>query len=262
MSIGLSSACFYPEINTEFSIKKMKALDFNYGEIFLNTPSEYEEKFAEKLREEAEAADFRIISVHAFSSSFEPFLFDRYERRRKDLMKNFSSVCKAASIVGAKYYTFHGIRGIDSNGVDLKFICDIYNELTYRASECGILLSQENVSWCMSCSLDFLKHIKEQCRYPLCFTLDIKQAYKAGIKPVEYIQAMGKDLKNIHINDRDDKNVCLLPGNGKVDYAEILMELEQIKYNGDFIMEVYRDNFKKETELTEAKNMLREKYNL
>jgi len=45
MDIGLSSACFYPNLHTENSIRKMKELGFNDGEIFLNTPSEYEEEF-------------------------------------------------------------------------------------------------------------------------------------------------------------------------------------------------------------------------
>ena len=37
MDIGLSSACFYPDLHTENSIGKMKELGFNHGEIFLNT---------------------------------------------------------------------------------------------------------------------------------------------------------------------------------------------------------------------------------
>ena len=40
--------------------------------------------------------------------------------------------------------------------------------------------------------------IKENCKYPVYFTLDIKQAYKAGIKPEKYIDVMGKNMVNFH----------------------------------------------------------------
>ena len=47
MDIGLSSACFYPDLHTENSIGKMKELGFNHGEIFLNTWSEYSGRICE-----------------------------------------------------------------------------------------------------------------------------------------------------------------------------------------------------------------------
>ncbi len=70
MDIGLSSACFYPDVHTENSIGKMKELGFNCGEIFLNTPSEYEEEFLKVLFEKKELYEFNVNSVHAFSSFF------------------------------------------------------------------------------------------------------------------------------------------------------------------------------------------------
>lgn len=45
MKIGLSSACFYPDVLTEDSIKLIKDIGFTSGEIFLNSNSEYEEEF-------------------------------------------------------------------------------------------------------------------------------------------------------------------------------------------------------------------------
>ena len=76
MDIGLSSACFYPKLHTEHSIQTMKELGFNFGEIFLNTQSEYEEEFIKVLLEKKEQYKFKVNSVHAFSSSFEPYIFE------------------------------------------------------------------------------------------------------------------------------------------------------------------------------------------
>lgn len=257
MNIGLSSACFYPDTNTEDTIEIMKKLGFNSGEIFLNSFYEYEESFAQDLKMVLEKNNFEAISVHAFGSAFEPFLFDRYERRRKDLLKVFKSVCRAGKILGAKYYTFHGMRlGLYSE-LSRKFIVDIYDELIYTAGEIGISLSQENVSWCMSSQMEFLSMLIEECREPVCFTLDIKQAYKAEKKPEDYISIMKGKIVNLHINDRDDENVCLLPGKGTVEYGPLFKALENSGYDGNAVIEVYNSNFKELSQLKEAADCLK-----
>ena len=229
MDIGLSSACFYPKLHTEHSIQTMKELGFNFGEIFLNTQSEYEEEFIKVLLEKKEQYKFKVNSVHAFSSSFEPYIFDEYDRRRKDMLKQFKQVCMAAKILGASCYTFHGMRYTDLNGLNIEFIVDIYNELSYIALEAGIKLAQENVSWCMSANLEFLTLLSQKCKYPIYFTLDLKQACKANIPIEKYIKVMGSHIVNLHINDRDDNSPCLLPGKGNLDYEDIARSLKSVK---------------------------------
>lgn len=94
MEIGMSSACLYPKVPIEESISVMKSLGFNAGEIFLNTYSEYDENFIKILQEQKEKNNFLINSIHAFSSAFEPYLFDSYKRRQRDMLKIFKKVCR------------------------------------------------------------------------------------------------------------------------------------------------------------------------
>lgn len=257
MEIGLSSASFYPLVNTEDSIKIIKELGFEVGEIFLNSTSEYKTEFIKLLVDQKEKYEFKINSVHGFSSSYEPFLFERYKRRRDDMMIHFKNICMAAKQLGAKFYTFHGMRNTDINHLNMDFVIEIYNELTYIAAEEGIMLAQENVSWCMSHDLNFLGEIKEKCKYPLGFTLDIKQAYKAEIDPVYYIKLMKDSIVNFHINDRDQNNICLLPGKGNVNFEKIAKELGKVGYEGNGIIEVYRDNYTDYSELAESSKLLK-----
>ncbi|MBZ9688983.1 sugar phosphate isomerase/epimerase [Clostridium estertheticum] len=256
MDIGLSSACFYPDLHTENSIEKMKELGFNHGEIFLNTVSEYEEEFIKILLEKKESCEFNVNSVHAFSSSFEPYLFDKYYRRRADALKHFKSVCKATKLLGASCYTFHGMRYTNFNELDKKFIIDIYNELSYIAMESGVKLAQENVSWAMSSDLKFLTFLAEKCKYPTYFTLDLKQACRANVPIEKYIDIMGNNIVNLHINDRDEISSCLLPGKGNLNYKNIANMLKSVGYSGKGIIEVYSDNFSNYEELTKAKNFV------
>jgi len=256
MEIGLSSASFYPMVSTEESIELIKNLGFNTGEIFLNTPSEYEEDFIKLLVEKKERYDLNINSIHSFSSSFEPYLFDSYKRRANDMLNYYKKVCKAGKMLGASCYTFHGMRQANLKTLNIKAVIEKFNELTYIASEEGIKLCQENVSWCMSSQIEYLSILKENCKYPLYFTLDIKQAYKSNLKPSKYIDIMGEKINNFHINDRDAEHVCLLPGRGDVNYLEIVNNLNKIGYNGKGIIEVYSENYKSYDDLTKAKEFL------
>lgn len=256
MELGLSSASFYPNVNTEDSIKLMSSLGFNAGELFLNCPFEYTDSFTDVLLEEKLKHNFNIKSVHSFAGPFEPYLFDRYKRRRDDMFKHFKDLCSAGKKLGAECYTFHGHRLADLQSLDIKFITDVYNELAYIASEKGIKLAQENVFWCMSSNLEFLKILKEKVAQPLYFTLDIKQAHKAKLKPSQYIDIMGSELVNLHLNDNDASSSCLLPGKGTVDFKELNNLLSNVSYKGIGTIEVYSENYENYNDIIVSKQIL------
>ena len=257
MEVGISSACFYPDMVLENSISVMKDLGFNTGELFINTVSECDEDYILKIKEEIIKNKFDIRSVHFFSAMYEPFLFDNYKRRREDAFKLYKKICKATDLLGASIYTFHGMRYREFKDIDKRLVLDVYKELLYIAGENNINLAQENVSWCMSSNLEFLKMIKEDVKEPLKYTFDIKQAYKANKNPLDYLDIMGKDLINFHINDRSKNSPCKLPGEGDVDYNSIFNKLREINYDKIAIIEVYRDNFKKYEELSRVHDFLR-----
>jgi sugar phosphate isomerase/epimerase len=256
MEIGLSSACFYPNLHTENTLDLIKDIGFNSAEVFLNSPMEYEEDFVKALAFKKDNINLTVNSIHSFSSSFEPYLFDSYKRRRDDMLKIFKKVCRAGKLLNANCYTFHGMRAIDKSSLNMDFIVEIFNELIYTAEEIGIKLAQENVSWCMSSDLQFLQCIKENCKYPVYFTLDIKQAYKAGIMPERYIDVMGKQIINFHINDKNKENLCLLPGKGDVDINAIGGRLKSEGFNGCGIIEVYSENYTNYSQIAESKRYL------
>ncbi|KGN02006.1 AP endonuclease [Clostridium novyi A str. 4570] len=256
MEIGISTACFYPRVVLEDSIKLMKSLGFNKGEVFFNCPSEFSDEFVKVIKERCNESDFKINSVHAFSSAFEPYIFDTYKRRRDDMIKYFKQVCRAGKELGAKTYTFHGMRKMDSEFVDINHVIDVYNELVYISEEAGITLAQENVSWCMSGDLNFLKEIKERCKYPIHFTLDLKQAYRADKEPDDYIDIMKENIVNLHINDRTKESSCLVPGKGDIDYSKLFNKLRGLNYKGMGIIEVYSSNYLHYEELRESRRYL------
>ncbi|EYE89010.1 AP endonuclease [Fervidicella metallireducens AeB] len=252
MRVGISTACFYPNINTEDTLDIISSLGFRLCEIFLETDYEMEEKFCMKLRQKADRLGLHIYSVHGFSGAFEPFLFDRYPRRKNDMEKKFKKMCRAAEILEAECYVFHGLRNT-SEKINPKEIALGMDNLINISKEHGVKLAWENVSWCRSNNIDFVREVTENMKEEIKFTLDIKQAVRSGKEPMEYLEFFDDRIFNIHINDADKNNTCLLPGQGNIDLKKIVRRVQKVNLEIPFIIEVYNENFKSLDELSLAK---------
>lgn len=256
MQIGISTAIFYPKILTEDALPLLAHQGFTLGEVFVNSFSEFTPAFAEGLRKVMEGARFQVHSVHTVSSAFEPYLFDAYPRRRADFFRIFQDFVRFGAQVGAKAYTFHGLIKPPHGSMAWGDVVDIYDAMVEEAGRHGIALAQENVSWCRSGDPAFLKRLKQDVAGPLKFTLDVKQAVKAGRSPYEYLDIFGEDLVNLHLNDHDLSHSCLLPGQGTFDFRALRKRLDAVGYEGPGIIEVYSDNFRTLKELGDSRRYL------
>ncbi len=256
MNIGISTAIFYPDLLTEDAVTLLAEGGFEEGEVFVNSFSEFTPEYGEMLGELARNKGFSIRSIHTVSSAFEPYLFDAYERRRDDFFKIYQDFMRFGEIVGAKAYTFHGLIKKPHPKMTFKDLVYIYERMVYEGNLHGISLAQENVSWCLSGDLEFLKRLKDEVREPLKFTLDIKQAIKAHKSPYDYLDIFGEDLFNLHLNDHDDEFTCLLPGRGHFDFETLFRTVSRLGYQGPGIIEVYKENYENVHELMESKKLL------
>jgi len=259
MEIGVSTACFYPELLTEETIEVISGMGFEKIEVFLETASEYEPDYCEKLNEIVKKQGLEVYSVHSFAAQHEPFLFDKYRPRREDAHKLFSKVVKGAGILGAKHITFHGPgrKWLGNEDVAVKEIARTMDGLAAEAGEYGVSLAWENVYWCLSHSPELMEKIMGMITSAnINFTLDLKQANRSGVDIERYLEVMGNRLVNVHINDYSLGNMCLLPGKGGVDYRALFDILEKTGYKGPYIIEVYRNNFFEYDEVSEARDFL------
>lgn len=253
MRAGISTACFYPYTNTEDTLDIIKDLGFNVCEAFLETESETAYDYVSMLKEKADKLGLAIYSVHAFAASFEPFLFDRYPRRRKEMQERFISVCRAANILGAKCYTFHGFRK-NMGYIDIKNAAEEMDNLCKIAQQYDVKLAWENVVWCRTSEPSFTKSVVENMKENIYFTLDIKQAIRSGHTPMEYLDIYRNRILNLHINDADENSSCLLPGKGNVNLVEVINEAKKFNSSIPLIIEVYNENFKDLEDLRKARH--------
>lgn len=254
MKIGISTACFYPRVNTEDTFEIIKSLGFDTCEVFLECEFETGYLYIEGLKKKIDSLNLNVYSIHPFSA-FEPFIFDKYPRRKYEMEKRFEDTCKACSLLGAKYYIFHGISNTGT-AVDIDYIAQGMDRLLSIAEGYGVGLAWENVSWCRSSSPEFINDIKSRMKRRINFNLDLKQAVRSGFSPYDYLKVYGKDLVNVHINDSNEKSSCLLPGKGNSDFKRLISYVKDIDESIPFIIEVYSENYDEYEQLKISKEYL------
>ena len=250
MQIGISTACFYARMFTEEAVAYIGETGCPICEVFMDSYSEYERDFAELFANTAAQYGMRIVSVHAMSAQFEPQLFSLGERQRQDAQKLYRKVLEAGRRMGAARYVFHGpalLRGALKNA-DISRIGAMTAQLADMAADYGIKLCWENVSWCLFNHPSFAAEILEACPSDnLFFTLDIKQALRAGHDPFAFLSAMGRKVAHVHLYDyaydAQGKLSLLMPGQGVFDFARLSGELQKLGYAGDVVLEVYSDGY-------------------
>lgn len=250
LQIGISTACFYSRMFTEEALKVIGSFGASVCEVFLDSYCEYEPDFADLLAQTAQEQGLKIVSMHAMSSQFEPQLFALGQRQREDANQLFLKVLKAGERLGARNYVLHGpatLRGALKNA-DLERIGPIASRLADIAADYGIRLCWENVSWCLFHEPQFAQQIVEHCHSSnLYFTLDIKQAIRAGYDPLAFLATMGSRIAHVHLCDykKNEQGALSLemPGQGNFDFGQLSRELNAIGYRGDAILEVYSDGY-------------------
>lgn len=256
MNIGISLASFYPE-HPEDSIARAKALGFDTVELFVNTYSELQENYIEMLSALFEKHSLKVYSLHPFTSALENYMFfSPYDRRVADSVKLYEFYCNTAQKLGAKVINIHGDRGLGLSDLDKYSRC--LEPLLELSTKTGITLAHENVFFNSVNHPEFVYKLREKLGFgALKFTFDIKQANKGGSDPVEVCQAMGTDIINFHINDYDDEHICMLPGEGVVNYKKIFDILKANHYVGPALIEVYSNNYTDINQIKRSAEFLR-----
>ncbi|CDF59450.1 sugar phosphate isomerase/epimerase family protein [Thermobrachium celere] len=251
MLFGISTACFYPEVYTEETLKIIKNIGFELCEVFFESASEMTGDYLKAIKKGMDESGLKINTIHPFPSPFEPYLFDKYERRRLEMEEKFRLACNAARELGAKYYVFHGERN-NKQVKDAQWTAKVMDYLCKVASEYNIALAWENVSWCMGSNPKFIEEVIGFMKEDLYFVLDFKQALRSGRRVEEYINVFKDRIVNVHVSDSNEKCDCLLPGYGNYDIRGSVEEVLKFNKNCQFIIEVYRDNFGEVEEISKS----------
>ncbi len=256
MEIGVSTATLFGREYNETALTILNKINSRVTEIFLESFCEYKTEYAKKLLETL--GDLKVHSVHTLNTHFEPQLFSVNKRAYDDALLIFEEVLKCAQILGAKNYTMHGRIRI-KKGTEFNNFSEYGKYFSYLTDLCkkyGVELCIENVEWAFYGKVGFFKGVKEFAT-DLKSCLDIKQARISGYDFRDYISDMGNSINTVHLSDHDEKGRILLPGKGKFDFRELFNRLNDVGFNGNMLIEVYKESFSDYDEVVESLEYLR-----
>lgn len=255
MEIGASSACFYP-METEKAFLHIAELGFNHSEIFFNSRSELDRSFIKELKTIRDAYGINVTSLHPYRSFAEGYnFFSSYERRFLDGVDNYKRYFEAAATLGAKYIVLHGSKHrID---ITLEQYADRFRRLNEVARTFGCTVAHENVVKFIGATPEFMRAMKGYLGDDFKMVLDVKQARRAEVDPLDFIEIMGKSIVHVHLSDYDMDCDCLPPcQDGLYDFAELFTELHKTGFSGKYMIELYSNNFKAENEILKSAKYL------
>ena len=251
MKTGISSACYYP-METEQALRRCGELGFRNVELFINCGSEmqggrYFDRVVSVIRE----YDLQIGSLHPYTSFLESYmLFGPYERRVGELIDFYRRYFEVCGAVGADKLVFHG--GNTDAFADHEVYFDRYAQLFRAAEPFGVKVTHENVVKKRGQSPLFMKALADYIGPDFAMTLDIKQCRRAGEDPYEFIRLLGRNIVNVHVSDFFDGQDCAVPFTGRFAFVPFLQAMRQVGYQGNYIIELYRDCYGHEDEIARA----------
>lgn len=268
MEIGVSTASYFNKMQTEDAVTDIAAHGVPLCEIFLNSFCEYQPSFIQLLKSRLENTPLSVYSVHPMGTQFEPQLFSLHSRQRDDAWKLYEQVLQGAQAIGAGHYVMHGPASMSgaARHIGLERVSPIFCDLADMARGYGVQLTLENVSWCIYRDPDFAARLVDRIgTEKLKFTLDVKQAIRAGHRPEAFIDAVGGQMVNLHLCDavtqEDGAFQLAMPGAGNVDFASIRDRLREKGYAGPAFMEVYSDMFQDMSDLYESRERMTALFN-
>lgn len=256
MNIGASSACFYP-LETEKSVQKLCEMGFTHCEMFLNSHSELNPEFIREIKKMKNYYGMNIISLHPYRSFSEGYdFFSRYKRRFYDGIENYKRFFVAAKELDASFVVMHGAK----HGIEItrEEYAERFHEMDLIAQSHGCTLAHENVVKCVAAQPDFMKSMKDYLGDSFKTVLDVKQARREGVDPMEFIELLGENIVHVHLSDYDSDHDCIAPSEkGLFDFREFFTALKEKGFKGDGVVELYSDSYTDMSEVLRAAEYLR-----
>ncbi len=262
MSLGVSSACYYP-LSTEQSLINLGQAGINTTEIFFNSNFERTLPFVNEIAKITQHYGIDVVSLHPSLSFAEPYyFFSEYDRRFDEYREEFKLYYDAAARLGSKYVILHGDRLCEFSKISAEEYCRRFMIIADDAKKAGVTLLQENVNKYRACRPDFIKKMRKLTGDKVDFCLDIKQAIRAGYTVDEVVNAMSGKIKHIHISDSNSRCDCMLPQNGNFDFKGFFTKIKKEEnYGGDFMIEVYSNAYSDVIQIAQSHKILSVLYN-
>ncbi len=219
----------------------MRKMRIDTAEVCLNTFSDYEKPYVDRLASLRAGVD--IVAVSPLATQFEPQLFSPNMRVRADAELIFRKVCYACFALGAKFYTFRGpINLTDIKDFDYTRLAQRFAQLSDIAATYGVNLSLKNMRWSYASTPEFFKKILDKC--PRLFaTFGVYHAENAGYDIREFLDVCPPNrVSLVEVQDFVKTEWCL-PGKGKFRFDRLFADLDRRKITAPVLFTAQSDSY-------------------
>ncbi len=256
MQAGISTASLFLRQMNEEALDYFSQWNIQNAEVFYTSFSEYKPNFSSMLSERK--GNVNVHSVHVLNTQFEPQLYGAHPRAKADAFALLDEVMTSAQILGAKYYTFHGLARIKRTfRENFVSVGEGTAEIFDFCQRYGVTLCYENVEWAFYNRPSIFSELKKYCP-KLKGVLDIKQARISGYDYLDYLKEMGEDIAHVHVSDIDEKGKMCLPGKGSFNFELLIKQLRDVGFQGPLLIENYQGDYASLEELRASYEYLRE----
>ena len=235
MSIGFKE----PFVRKDF--EALKAAGIESIEISCGWKETADRLDFKQVKADADAAGIELWSFHLPFAPFHDLLLTTFnEELRKSTIKQLGDWLKQGADIGVNLVVLHP-SGEPNKPEDrpelMKVAQDALAQLAEVGAQAGVTVAVEDLPrTCLgNCSDDMLKLLSADSRLRCCFDTN----HLLEQKNVDFVRAIGEKIVTLHVSDYDFTNERhWLPGEGKIDWVELVSVLEEIGYNGPWLYEM------------------------
>ncbi|MGB2011406.1 MAG: sugar phosphate isomerase/epimerase family protein [Akkermansiaceae bacterium] len=244
--IGMSTGCFYQSDILDI-LEVVRDGGFSMIEV-CSYPAHLDYHDMEKVK--AASRKIRKVGIEPFSFHA-PFadhidITSLDEEQRKNSVRELIKASEAAAELGVRHMVLHpgpereGRPPAEEFFYHLEKACEGVNEVARRCEELGMSLLLENMlPHLLFGRIQDMLYILGAARSQNIGTcLDTGHAHLAGDLPMA-MHKLSCHLRMVHINDnKGDWDGHLPPGEGDIDWKDVMTQLEQNGFRGGLILEL------------------------
>ncbi|HEY7570935.1 MAG TPA: sugar phosphate isomerase/epimerase [Nitrososphaeraceae archaeon] len=254
MKLAFSSNAF-KAFSIDTAIKEIKALGYEGVEILCDYPHAYPPEMslskigalkASLTENHLDISNMNAFSLYAINDVYNPSWIDRSAEQRKVRIQHTLNCIALANNLGAKSLSTEPGGIYDRNREDIRYLRNLFlgglTEVSIEAEKNKIkVLVEPEPKLLIETSNDFLEVMKEIKSDWVGLNFDIGHFFCVGEDPVQLVYDLADYIGHFHLADIAQNRIHnhLIPGEGVIDFKQVLKAISDIGYDGYITVELY-----------------------
>lgn len=234
MKVAISTENLNDCCETESALNSLCELGTDTAEVYLKTFYEYRPEFAKSIA--PNICGVYVPFVRGFSLNFEGNMFSSSRRVRGDGLYWFDQILRSAKILRSDNYIFRGTC-VDETNIDC--ISRAVRETYDFCASYGVNILLENSHYGIYSKPETFSKLRQRV-HSLWGVLNMAESRTAGYPIGMYLAHMSGAIAAVRISDVDKSGKICLPGEGCLNFKDILHRLYDGGFEGSLIIDTVK----------------------